>query len=126
MKIDTHQEARGHPVATRDFFVAEHSTLGEFQEFQRLHDSLFHPDVMAFPFDKQLEHSMMHLAKLSGLLATICEKKHHGESNEELAFVEKRVADLLVFALKLANLYGVNLEDAYKQRLLEVERKKLA
>lgn len=102
------------------------ATLESLQAFQQYHDERFHKDVMSWTFDKQLEHCQMHLAKITGLLATVCEKKHHGEANEELAFVETRVADLLIFALKLANLYQIDLEAAYRDRLFRVEQKKLA
>lgn len=107
-------------------FGSVESALAALQAFQQYHDERFHRDVMSWPFEKQLEHVQMHLAKITGLLATVCEKKHHGESNDELAFVESRVADLLVFALKLANLYHLDLEAAYRSRLFQVEQKKLA
>lgn len=95
--------------------------IGELQRFQQRHDSEFHKDVMSFSKEKQIEHSTFHLAKLTGILATYCEKSHHGEAVVLLG-TKERIADILVFALKLSNLFDVDLEKSSIERIKRVEK----
>lgn len=74
---------------------------------------------------KQIAHCALHLAKLAGLFSTIAEKAHHGEAQDDVAVAHERIPDILVFTLKLANLYGVDLEQGYHARMREVEMKRL-
>lgn len=94
--------------------------ISELQRFQQKHDVEFHKDVMGFSKEKQIEHSTFHLAKLTGILATYCEKNHHGEEVDLLG-TKDRIADILVFALKLSNLFDMDLEKSYLERIKRVE-----
>ncbi len=112
------------------FILAKHLTTGEgplelkeLQRFQQKHDEAFHPDVMAFDRAKQIEHSTFHLAKLAGIFSTYCEKTHHGEPYSTDTLLE-RIPDMLVFAMKFANLFQMDLETAYLDRIRGVERRK--
>lgn len=96
--------------------------LQELQEFQRRHDEGYHQDVMSFDRAKQIEHSTFHLAKLAGIFGTYCEKMHHGEEFDSAVMTE-RIPDILVFALKLANLFDLDLEQVYLDRLKRVEER---
>ncbi len=96
--------------------------LRELQEFQRSHDEKFHADVMSFDRAKQIEHSTFHLAKLAGLFGTYCEKMHH-EEEFDIGLLRTRIPDILVFALKLGNLFDIDLERAYLDRIREIEQR---
>ena len=101
-------------------------TISEAQVFQDRHDRAFHPDIMTAPKSLQIEHSTLHIAKVAGHLADLAEKSQHGETTAGTDVLSVRVADLLIFALKLANLFNVDLERLYKTRVYEVEvRQKL-
>ena len=95
--------------------------LQELQDFQRSHDENFHADVMSFDRAKQIEHSTFHLAKLAGLFGTYCEKMHHKEEFDT-AQLRRRIPDILVFALKFGNLFDIDLESAYLDRIREIEQ----
>ncbi|SRR6266571_6311529 len=100
--------------------------LRELQRAQQKHDEEFHRDVISWDRSKQVEHCVFHLAKLTGLFSTYCEKMHHGETYDVDKLVADRIPDILIFALKFANLWGIDLEKSYFDRLAAVEaRRKL-
>lgn len=99
--------------------------LRELQRTQEEHDMKFHKDVMSWDRSKQIEHCAFHLTKIAGLFSTYCEKMHHGEPYDVDKLVAERIPDILIFALKFANLWSVDLEKSYLDRLhaVEVRRK---
>ncbi len=100
--------------------------LCKLQRMQEEHDRKFHQDVMAWDKTKQIEHCAFHLTKLAGLFSTYCEKTHHGEAYDVDRLVSDRISDILIFALKFANLWNIDLEKSYLSRLRTVEaRRKL-
>ncbi len=48
--------------------------LKELQRFQQVHDEKFRPDVLASGRAKQIERCTLHLAKVSSIFITYCEK----------------------------------------------------
>ena len=98
--------------------------LRDLQRVQAEHDEKFHKDVMSWDKSKQIEHCSFHVNKLAGLFSTYCEKMHHGEKYEVDKLVSDRIPDLLIFALKFANLFDVDLEKSYKDRLRAVEARR--
>ncbi len=96
--------------------------LQELQEFQKSHDENFHADVISFDRAKQIEHCTFHLAKLAGLFGTYCEKMHHDEEFDT-GQLRTRIPDILVFALKFANLFDIDLESTYLERIREIEQR---
>jgi len=100
--------------------------LLELQKVQRKHDEKFHHDVMSWGRSKQIEHCAFHLSKLAGLFSTYCEKIHHGESYDVSRLTSDRVPDLMIFALKLANIFDLDLEQVYLKRLKAVEARRTA
>ncbi|SRR6266566_2480168 len=95
--------------------------IKKLQEIQRDHDVKFHRDVMSCDKSKQIEHCTFHLSKIAGLFSTYCEKTHHGETYDVDSLISDRIPDLLIFALKFANLWNVDLENSYLARLRKVE-----
>jgi hypothetical protein len=89
----------------------------ELQRLQLDHDVAFHKDVHAATPAYAIRHSIMHLQKVVASLATVAEKRFHGESiNEaELDLTERRLPDLQAFVLKLANLLDLELQVLFKQ-----------
>jgi hypothetical protein len=100
--------------------------LEELQGFQKRHDLNFHKDVMTWDTLKQVEHCAFHLSKLAGLFSTYCEKKHHGEPFEVGKLTSDRIPDILIFALKFANIFNLNLEEVYLKRIKAVEERRKA
>ena len=98
--------------------------LHELQRFQKEHDEKFHHDVMTWERTKQIEHCAFHLAKLAGLFSTYCEKMHHAEAYDVGKLLSDRVPDILIFALKFANLFDQDLEQSYLKRIKAVEAKR--
>ncbi len=63
-----------------------------------------------------ISHSERHLAKLLGKLATVAEEYDHEGEPELTQLDEEVIPDLLIFAARLANDRGINLNDAFDQR----------
>ncbi len=81
-------------------------TWRALQVAQIEHDRWFHPDVFGMPRSEQLRHFVLHLAKLTAVVAQLDE---HGDWFD---FVDRRVPDMLVFGVKLATSAGVRLSEA--------------
>jgi len=98
--------------------------LRELQKFKEENDQKFHRDVMSWDKSKQVEHCAFHLTKIAGLFSTYCEKMHHGEKYDVDKLVSDMIPDILVFALKFANMFDQNLEEIYLKRIKDVEAKR--
>jgi hypothetical protein len=98
--------------------------LHELQKAQQDHDRQFHKDVMSWDRAKQIEHCAFHLTKIGGLFSTYCEKMHHGESYDVNKLISDRIPDILIFALKFANLFDLDLEEIYLKRIKAVEARR--
>ena len=98
--------------------------LRALQKAQEDHDNKFHKDVMSWDRTKQIEHCALHLNKISGLFSTYCEKMHHGEPYQVDKLVSERIPDILIFALKFANLFDQDLEEVYLKRIKAVEARR--
>jgi len=51
---------------------------------------------MSWDQSKQIEHCAFHLAKISALFSTCCEKMHPGEPYDVDKLVAERVPDILI------------------------------
>jgi hypothetical protein len=81
-------------------------TWHDLQGVQYRHDQLYHPDVLGLHKLDQLRHYALHLAKLTGALATAMRDEPAAED-----FYRRRLPDLLLFGLKLATVMGQRLPD---------------
>ena len=68
---------------------------------------------------EKIRHITLHLGKLLGKLSSYCEKEEHGEEYPTTQIEKEVIPDLLVYCLQLANILGIDAEEAYKQRLNE-------
>lgn len=59
------------------------------------------------------------MGKLIGKLSTYFERQEHGENYPTNQIQEEVIPDLMVYALQLSNLLGIDLEDKYFGRLEE-------
>lgn len=74
--------------------------------------------------DEQTRHIVLHLTKLIGKIGAISEKREHNfEADKSIIKIEV-IPDLLYYALSLSEIYGVDLEKAFLERL-EANRKKV-
>lgn len=73
----------------------------QLQLVQVEHDRHYHPDVFGLSRFAQLNHYTLHLAKLTGALADVAAGKR-----EAADFYKSRLADLLLFGVKLATVTG--------------------
>jgi len=96
--------------------------LGEIQETQRGFDEKYwyHRDL---PTPEQIRHTLLHLVKLNGKIATYCEQREHGINAPLIQIVEEVIPDLLSHSLRLANLTEKDLEVLYKNRLKGLKEK---
>ena len=85
--------------------VAGAQTWKQLQHVQARHDRLYHLDVVGLHKQDQLRHCALHLAKLAGALAVAV-----AQPDSRSDFARRRLPDLLLFALKLATLFGQRLE----------------
>jgi hypothetical protein len=90
-------------------------TFAEAQGRQRTFDAE-HWQVDESEFEK-LRHITLHLAVLLGKLGRYCERIEHGKDIGPQIIVGEVVPDLVLYALQLANLLGVDLGDLYVARL---------
>jgi hypothetical protein len=81
-------------------------TWRELQRIQADHDRLYHPDVVGLHKADQLQHYVLHLAKL---VAALAEQPSSGQRHTD--FVTRRLPDLLLFGIKLSTVMGQKLPD---------------
>jgi hypothetical protein len=86
--------------------VREAATWRDLQLIQIEHDRCYHTDVMGLTKADQLRHYALHLAKLAGAAAEVVAA---GAGHED--FVTRRVADMLLFGIKLSTVTGERLTD---------------
>ena len=79
-------------------------TWRDLQITQAEHDRVYHPDVFGLTKNDQLRHYAFHVAKLAGLLAQRARTDDGGE------LTVRRIADLMLFGVKLATVMGVKLD----------------
>ena len=66
---------------------------------------------------KKTRHISLHLGKLLGKISEVTERREH-DFEPDLSLLKKEVIpDLLIYALQLSNLYKINLQNAFFQRL---------
>ncbi len=96
-------EARGahHLVADYDGAAAARvaATWCDLHAVQARHDRAYHPDVVGMSRADQTRHCALHAAKLAGCVARALDDD---AARHELR--DKRVADMLIFGLKLADI----------------------
>jgi hypothetical protein len=81
-------------------------TWRQLQRVQAEHDRLFHPDVVGLHKSDQLQHYVLHLAKL---VAALAEQPSSGERHED--FIARRLPDMLLFGIKLSTVMGQKLPE---------------
>jgi hypothetical protein len=93
----------GHPGAFDGHRGAlEAESWRELQLVQARHDEHYHQDVCGLAKAEQLRHYALHLSKIVGAFA---------DPSDERDLLDKRLPDLLLFAIKLATVMGVRLPD---------------
>jgi hypothetical protein len=80
-------------------------TLLDLQRAQLGHDAVYHPDVAGLPKYAQLRHFTLHLTKLTALLLDAID----GHQRDD--FISERIADLLIFGIKLSTVANERLSD---------------
>lgn len=97
----------------------------ELQQMQADYDSRYW-EVSDSDFEKT-RHITLHMGKLLGKLTGYCERKEHhknfskGISTEQV--VEEVIPDMLVYALQLANIFNVKIDEQYLRRLEENKKR---
>lgn len=82
------------------------TTWRELQLVQIQHDRVYHPDIVGLPKGEQLRHFALHIAKLAGASAAVM----RGTATQS-DWLTRRVADMLLFGIKLATVSGQKLTD---------------
>jgi hypothetical protein len=86
--------------------IREGTTWRAWQIAQMTHDHVYHQDVAGLPKNSQLSHIGHHVAKLAWKLQQTITST---ETRDE--FLTNRVADLVVFGVKLATVTGQRLPE---------------
>jgi hypothetical protein len=81
-------------------------TWRDLQRVQTEHDRLYHPDVVGLHKSDQLQHYVLHLAKLVGALAG---QPSAGDPQND--FLARRLPDMLLFGIKLSTVMGQKLPE---------------
>lgn len=89
--------------------IQEKVDLESFKIKQKNYDELKQIEI--------LKHNCFHLANLVAKVARFCEKEEHNLpiSNDEI--INEVIPDLIIYALQLSNLFDVNLEQKYQERV---------
>lgn len=93
--------------------------LARLCRLQRDFDATHFTATSANELEAKRAHIALHVTILAGKLARIEERLAHGVEDVSVLH-EEVVPDLLVYAAQLANLYNVDLADAYLTRLASV------
>ena len=62
-------------------------------------------------------HINLHLSKLMGKIGEVTERREHSLDRDTTILKEEVIPDLLYFALSLAEIHDVNLQEAFFERL---------
>jgi len=102
--------------------MAQHKTLDELKKI--LTD--FEQENWVAPIGEQgqTRHITLHMAKLMGKLGTVTEGWEHNFEMDLTQLKTEVIPDLLYYAIALAKVHGVNLEEAFLNRL-EMNKKKV-
>jgi hypothetical protein len=96
-----------HPGSLDGGALAEQATTWrDLQLVQAEHDRFYHADVVGLSKLDQLRHYALHLAKLVGALATAAQ-----DPAATGDFRDRRLADLLLFGVKLSTVTGQTLPE---------------
>lgn len=80
------------------------------QQVQYKHDIYYHPDVSGMPKFNQVRHYAFHVSKLAMLtLEAALENEHSTDDHIRADFWTLRLADILIFGIKLATVTGERL-----------------
>jgi hypothetical protein len=88
------------------------STWLDLQVTQLAHDRQYHPDVAGLSNFDQLRHYAFHIAKLTGVYVSALDDD---AARADLA--DRRLADTLLFGIKLSTVMGQRLDDSLLPRL---------
>ena len=89
-------------------------TLKEIQQIQKDYDIKYFLHLA--PEKECVRHITLHIGKLLGKLATYCEAFEDDRKPDNAQIKDEVVPDLLVWALGLANLYNLDLEEKFLER----------
>ncbi|MBI2043966.1 hypothetical protein HYT24_01225 [Candidatus Pacearchaeota archaeon] len=78
-------------------------------------------DHKDLPVSEQIRHITLHMGKLLGKLSTYSERMEHNINFSDEQIRNEVTPDLLMHALRLSNLLGEDLEELYKNRLVNVK-----
>ncbi len=91
-------------------------TINLLQDFQREYDRRFVDD--GFKGFGKARHTYAHMGNLLGRLAKYVQEIEDGEADFSSKDIEQKVIpDLLVYSAWLADVFGVNIEEAYIRRI---------
>lgn len=88
--------------------------IEELQRKQAEHDKKYGHHHEEF---EKIRHITLHMGKLLGKLSTYCEAHEHGAHPSSDIIRNEVIPDLLVYSLQLGNLFKINLERTYTERL---------
>lgn len=70
-----------------------------------------------------LKHNCFHLANLIAKISKVCEKEEHNIEISKEEIINEAIPDLIIYALQFANIFDVDLDKKYEERLKHVLNK---
>ena len=64
-----------------------------------------------------LAHECFHLGKLIGKISNVCEAQDHGRVASREQLKQEVIPDLIIYAMRFANLYDVDVDNVFLERL---------
>lgn len=99
------------------------NSLDDLQNVQAKFDQEYLTYPNHYRPDDKIRHINLHLGKLVGKVSTYSEAVEHGRAADDSVLKTEVMPDLLFYALQLANIYDVDLEKVYLQRLEDDKRR---
>ena len=96
-------------------------TLHDLQQERKVFDEQFWQNKENI--DVWTRHVLLHIGKMVGKLSNYVEQREHKVKVSDEVIRAEVIPDLLGYSLQLGNLFDVNVEQAYQERLNKVAEK---
>jgi hypothetical protein len=70
-----------------------------------------------------LKHNCFHLVNLAAKVSSVCEKEEHSIDVSKQQIINEVIPDLIIYALQFANIFDVDLDNKYQERIEFVKTK---
>jgi hypothetical protein len=90
----------------------------EIEEYDKIYSEHIHSELA------DIRHVTLHLGKLMAKLCEYCEKQEHGQEFPTTKIEHEVIPDLLIYSVRLANRFNIDISKAFKERQNVVKKKR--